>query len=298
VASNSSVSASAKRASLAALVRAPGLIAAPGVYDMISAKLADRLGFGALYLTGYGVAASHLGIPDAGLASYSDVVERVRVIASGTQTPLICDADTGFGGLLNVRHTVRSFEEAGCAAIQLEDQESPKRCGLTAGCRVIATAEMVRKIEVALEARRDPALLVIARTDAHAELGGDAAIERGVAYAAAGADLVFIQGLASEDDIAGAAAKVGKPLLVNVTGKDGIGSLASSRLEAAGCRVAIYPGLAMLAAAAAISDAYETLRHEGSLAALGTPLYSRDAMHRLMGFEDVWAFEDRWGKRD
>jgi len=185
-----SASATDKRAALAASLAGDALVVAPGVYDMISARLADRLDFGALYLTGYGLAASHLGVPDAGLASYADVVERVRVIAQGTQTPLICDADTGFGGLLNVRHTVRGFEAAGCAAVQIEDQETPKRCGLTSGVRVIPADEMLRKIEVALEARLDPALMLVARTDARSELGLAAALDRGARYARAGADIV------------------------------------------------------------------------------------------------------------
>ena len=283
-----------KRMALAEAIAGDELVIAPGVYDMISAKLADRLGFGALYLTGYGIAASHLGVPDAGLASYSDVLERVRVIAGGTETPLICDADTGFGGLLNVRHTVRGFEAVGCAAIQIEDQESPKRCGLTAGCRVIPVDEMVRKVEVAVEARTDPKLMLIARTDARGELGFEAALERAERYAAAGADVIFVQGIASEAELAEVCTRVSRPCLVNIATPDGLGSLAPSRVRATGCRLAIYPGLGMLAATAAMSAAYDTLQHDGSLADLDTPLFDREAMHRLMGFEQIWAFEERW----
>ena len=131
------MNASEKRAALAGAVKDGNFVVAPGVYDMISAKVADGLGFRALYMTGYGVAASHLGLPDAGIASYADVVGRVRTIAGGTASPLICDADTGFGGLLNVRHTVQGYEDAGCSAIQLEDQEMPKKCGHTPGRRVV-----------------------------------------------------------------------------------------------------------------------------------------------------------------
>ena len=127
------MNANEKRAALAGAIREGRFVVAPGVYDMISARLADRMGFPALYMTGYGVAASLLGLPDAGLATYADLADRVRTIAGGTRTPLICDADTGFGGLLNVRHTVQGYEHAGCAAIQLEDQETPKKCGHTPG---------------------------------------------------------------------------------------------------------------------------------------------------------------------
>src|SRR5687768_8261203 len=131
----------------------PGLIVAPGVYDLVSAKLADRAGFDALYMTGYGTVASHLGYPDAGLATYSDMVGRVRQIAGGTRTPLIADGDTGYGGLLNVEHTVRGYEAAGAQAIQLEDQEFPKKCGHTPDRRVIAIADAAAKIRVAAETR-------------------------------------------------------------------------------------------------------------------------------------------------
>ena len=283
-----------KRVVLAEAIAGDELVIAPGVYDMISAKLADRLGFGALYLSGYGIAASHLGVPDAGLASYSDVLERVRVIASGTDTPLICDADTGFGGLRNVRHTVRGFEAAGCAAIQIEDQDSPKRCGLTAGCRVIAAGDMVRKVEVALEARTDPKLLVIARTDARGPLGFAAALERGQLYAQAGADIIFIQGIETQAELTQIGAAIPTPWLVNISKQQGLGSLAPDRLHATGCRLAIYPGLGMLAATAAMGAAYDTLRRGGSLVQLETALFDREAMHRLMGFEEIWAFEERW----
>ena len=147
------MNASEKRAALAGAIRDGQFVVAPGVYDMISAKIADGMGFPALYMTGYGVAASHLGLPDAGIASYADVVGRVRTIAGGTASPLICDADTGFGGLLNVRHTVQGYEDAGCSAIQLEDQEMPKKCGHTPGRRVVPIEDMVEKIRVAAEAR-------------------------------------------------------------------------------------------------------------------------------------------------
>ena len=287
-------SATDKRAALAGAVRDGELVVAPGVFEMISARLADRCGFAALYLTGYGVAASHLGIPDAGLASFSDVLERARVIATGTETPLIVDADTGFGGLLNVRHIVQRFEAAGCAAAQLEDQETPKRCGLTDGVRVIPVEDMVKKIEVALDARTDPNLLIIARTDACSLLGLEAAVERGASYASAGADLVFVQGIETETALTHAAERIDGPLLLNVAKPEGLGSLPPEKLAALGCSIAIYPGLGMLAATAAMNEAYDSLKRNGSLQALTVQLYDREAMHRLMGFEDVWEFEKRW----
>src|SRR5262245_6064970 len=146
---------------LRAALGGEGLITAPGVYDMISAKIADGLGFKALYMTGYGVSAS-LGLPDAGLASYTEMVGRVAQICQGTTTPVICDADTGFGGLLNLERTVKGYEAAGAAAIQIEDQVFPKRCGHTPGRRVVPAEQMVRKIEVAAAIRTSPDFLIVA----------------------------------------------------------------------------------------------------------------------------------------
>ncbi len=154
------------------------VIAAPGVHDMVSLRMAARMGFDALYMTGYGTVASHLGLPDAGLASYADMVGRVELMARTTEVPLIADGDTGYGGLLNVRHAVRGYERAGAAAIQLEDQEFPKKCGHTPDRRVIAADDMARKIAVAVEARTNSDFLIIARTDARTSLGLTEAIRR------------------------------------------------------------------------------------------------------------------------
>src|SRR5471032_1116459 len=161
---------------LRARLNATGLITAPGVYDMISARIAERMGFSALYMTGFGVVASYLGLPDAGLATYSDMVGRVGQICTVAATPLIADADTGYGGLLNVAHTVRGYIKAGAAALQIEDQEFPKKCGHTPGRRVIACEEMVKKIRVAVEAREADDILIIARTDARTAHGLDEAL--------------------------------------------------------------------------------------------------------------------------
>ena len=155
-------------------------IVAPGVFEMFSAKIADRMPFKALYMTGYGISASHLGVADAGLVTFRDMVERARTIASGTTKPLIADADTGFGGLLNIRETVRGYEGAGVQAIQIEDQEMPKKCGHTPNRRVVPLADAAKRIEVAVEARRSRDFLIIARTDARTGLGMDEAIRRGL----------------------------------------------------------------------------------------------------------------------
>ena len=152
-------------------------------------RLADTFGFDALYMTGYGVSASYLGVPDAGFATYTDMENRVRTISGVAATPLIADADTGYGGALNVMHTIRGYERAGAAAIQIEDQEFPKRCGHTLGRRVLPMEDMVLKLRVAVDTREDPNFLIIARTDARTTLGLDEALRRGEAYVKAGADV-------------------------------------------------------------------------------------------------------------
>src|SRR3989440_10038050 len=154
------------KTSLKIVLESGKLVIAPGVFDMFSARIADRIGFSALYMTGYGVSGSYLGVADAGLVTYRDMVERARTIADGAAAPLIADADTGFGGLINVRQTVRGYEAAGVQAIQIEDQEMPKKCGHTPNRRVIAASDMCRKIEVAVDARTRAAPLIIARTGA------------------------------------------------------------------------------------------------------------------------------------
>jgi len=268
-------------------------ILAPGVFEMLSAKLADRLGFKALYMTGYGISASHLGLPDAGLATFTDMVGRARIIAEGTRTPLIADADTGYGGLLNVRHTVRGYEAAGVQAIQIEDQEAPKKCGHTPDRRVIALADMARKIEVALEARRSEDTLIIARTDARAALGLDEAIRRAQAYRHAGADVIFVEAPESEAEFERVAREVDAPLLANMvpTGKSPM--LSADRLRSLGFRIAIYPSAAMAAACAAMDRAYRYLLDHGSLVGATHEMFDMRQLHELCGFPEVWDFERR-----
>ena len=168
-------------------------ILAPGVFELISALIADRMGFSALYVTGYGTEASYMGIPDAGIATYRDMLERIAQICKRTSTPVIADADTGYGGLLNVRTTVEGYEAAGVTAMQMEDQEFPKKCGHTPFRRVIPLEDMQRKIEVAVKARRSDDFLIIARTDSRTGHGLDEAIRRAKGMAAAGADVGFVE---------------------------------------------------------------------------------------------------------
>ncbi|MGV3635806.1 MAG: isocitrate lyase/PEP mutase family protein [Pseudorhodoplanes sp.] len=282
---------SEKKRKLAARLKEPRLISAPGVFDMISARIADRMGFDALYMTGYGTVASHLGLPDAGLASYTEMVGRVRQIAEGTTTPLIADGDTGYGGLLNVDFTVRGYEAAGAAAIQIEDQEFPKKCGHTPGRRVVPLDEAVRRIKVAAEARSSKDFLIVARTDARTALGLDEALRRGEAFVKAGADVLFIESPESEAEIETIGRSFDVPLLANMVEGGRTPILSRAELERLGFRLAIFPVAGFLAMAAALRSVYGEIQSAGSTKAWNGELYPFDDFSRLMGFERVWAFD-------
>jgi 2-methylisocitrate lyase-like PEP mutase family enzyme len=283
----------ASKASLKASLAAKRFLIAPGIFDMISAKLADGMGFECLYATGFGTVASHLGLADAGIATYSDMVGRVGRFAQGTETPVIADADTGYGGLLNVRHTVMGYEAAGLSGIQLEDQEVPKKCGHTPGRRVIPAEEMVLKIRVAAEARRDPDFLIVARTDARTALGLEEAIRRGRMYGEAGADIVFVESPESEAEMAAICRGIDKPLLANMVEGGRTPVLPAERLKALGYAIAIYPAVGFLAAAKALESAYAQLRDTGLPPAES---YGFARICELMGFPEVWEFERRWAQ--
>ena len=287
-----------QRAALRKRLNEPGLVIAPGVFDMVSLRLADSFGFDALYMTGYGTVASHMGLPDAGLATYSDMVGRVTAMAGMARTPLIADADTGYGGLLNMRHTLRGYEAAGAAAIQLEDQEFPKKCGHTPGRRVIPMEDMVRKIRVAVEARTDPNFLIIARTDARTSLGLDEALRRAEAYAKAGADILFVESPESEEEMRRIGRSFDVPLLANMVERGRTPVLTREELESIGYKLAIFPVTALLAAVQAMTQVYGQFKAQGSSAGGSTALYDFGDLTKLMGFEDVWAFEKRYAETD
>lgn len=281
--------------SLAQLIQQPGLITAPGVYDMVSLRLADTFGFDALYMTGFGTVASHLGLPDAGLATYSDMVNRVTAMASMAKTPLIADGDTGYGGLLNMQHTVRGYERAGAVAIQIEDQEFPKKCGHTLGRRVIPMNDMVQKIKVAVDARQSNDFLIIARTDARTSLGLDEAVRRADAYANAGADILFVESPESIDEMTQITKHLKHPLVANMVEKGRTPVLSQQELLHIGYKIAIFPVTALLASVQAMSEVYTTFKAQGSSKNAKTPLYDFTALTHLMGFEDVWSFDQKYG---
>jgi 2-methylisocitrate lyase-like PEP mutase family enzyme len=276
---------------LSARLQQPGLIVAPGVYDLVSAKLADQAGFDALYMTGFGIVASYLGYPDAGLATYTDMVGRVRQITEGTTTPLIADGDTGYGGLLNVDHSVRGYEAAGAQAIQLEDQEFPKKCGHTPSRRVIPLEDAARKIKVAAQARSSRDFKIIARTDARTAHGLDEALRRGEAFLKAGADILFIESPESVEEMQRIGTTFKVPLLANMVEGGRTPILGRSELEKLGYKIAIYPVAGLLAAAHALKSVYAHIQRTGSTLNWDGDLCAFSEFVRMIGFERVWEFE-------
>ena len=248
------------------------MIVAPGIYDAYGARFVEQAGFEAVYMTGNGVSASLLGRPDVGLIDLSLISSHAHRVASCVDIPLICDADTGYGNAVNVRRTVEEFEAAGVAAIHLEDQVSPKRCGHLPGSRPVVTlAEHAGKIEAALAARRDPDFIIIARTDAASGEGLDEAIRRGQAYRKAGADIVFVElktGANIVQDLKRVTSEIDAPCLVNIDGGGKLGELTVEEIEQLGFRVAIFPGLARYAAGFAIREAAMALKRDGNTRAV------------------------------
>ncbi len=273
------------------LIANGSFISAPGVFDPLSARVAEQSGANALYMTGYGVSASLLGKPDAGLVSYREMVDRVRAICEVTTVPLIADGDTGFGGLANVRQAVRGYENAGASAIQIEDQEYPKRCGHTRNRKVISTEDMVRKIELACETRQSNAFLIVARTDARTEHGLDEALSRAEAYRSAGADVLFVESPESLDEMRMINEQLsGAPTLANMVGGGKTPMLADAELRALGYDIAIHPVYLLGAAVTAMREALKTLNATGEEASSAATL---DELNTLVDFESVWALDER-----
>ena len=269
----------------------------PGLQDMIATAVANEVGFDIVYGTGYWLTASSLGLPDAGLASYTQMLDRMATLVATSNAAVIADGDSGYGGLLNVAHTVRGYERAGVTAIQLEDQEFPKKCGHTPYKRCVSTQDMVEKIQVAAETRQDKEnFLIIARTDARAGDGVDAALRRLEAYDKAGADILFFEAPQSEDEMRTACAHFGKPMMANMADGGKTPILPADQLKDIGYAFAIYPSTTSLVAAAAMKQALLTLKSQGLSQTPELPLYDFMAFCKLIGFQQVWDFEKRWAK--
>jgi 2-methylisocitrate lyase-like PEP mutase family enzyme len=281
---------------LRAKLAAGDFFLAPGMQDMMAARLAREYGFDVVYGSGYWLTASCYGLPDAGLATYTQMLERMTTLKRTVgDTAVIADADTGYGGLLNVHHTVRGYEAAGIAAIQLEDQEFPKRCGHMEGKRVIPLEDMVEKIRVACDARQDAdGMLVIARTDAIAVEGFDAAVRRAEAYGKAGADILFVEAPRSEEQMRTLCRGSDKPMLANMVEGGKTPVLSADELRDIGYAGAIFPASTALAANAAMDRMLKNLKERGTSVNPDIPLYDFNYFGRINGFDEVYAFETKW----
>ncbi len=276
------------------------LIVAPGIYDAYGARMVEQAGFEAAYMTGNGVSASVLGRPDVGLVDLTLLSRHAHYAAACIDIPLICDADTGYGNAVNVRHTVREFEAAGVAAIHMEDQMTPKRCGHLPGARpVIELPEAVGKIEAAVAARRDPDFVIIARTDAATGQGIDAAIKRVLAFHKAGADVLFVELKTSPtilEDMKRVTDSVDAPFLVNIDGGGRLGELTAPEIERLGFRIAIYPGLERYAAGFAMREALGALKRDGCTQAVKDRMFTMQQYNEVLEISDIEAWESKYLK--
>jgi 2-methylisocitrate lyase-like PEP mutase family enzyme len=272
------------RHSLADRLRQPGLVVAPGCHDAIGARAIEQAGFEAVYMTGNGLSASLIGAPDIGLLTMTEMVARGRALAAAIKVPLIADADTGYGNLNNVARTVAEYEAAGVAAIHLEDQVTPKRCGAMKGLALVTREEQAEKIRIAVATRRDPDFLIIGRSDARLPLGLDEAIARGKAYAEAGADLVLLEMLQSEDEMKRALREIAAPLMFNyVEGR--VPPLTAEDFGRLGFKVLSYPVSSTLAYAHMMAAFARELKRSGTTRALEPAMLDLPSYEAFLGRE-------------
>ena len=276
------------------LLEAPELLIAPGVAECVGARLVAEQGFDALYMTGAGTTASRLGMPDVGLLGATEMADNAGRIADAAGLPLIADADTGYGGPINVRRTVRCYERAGVAGVHLEDQDWPKRCGHLAGKTLIPVEEMCAKVRAAVDARSDPDFIVIARTDAIAVEGFEAALGRAKAYEEAGADVLFVEAPTTMEQVEAIPKAFARPTLYNMAMSGKTPVLPASGIEALGFGVVIYPGLSLSAAIPAIRRTLAELRETGGIEASSAEMASFRDFFELMGLEAVQGLESRY----
>ena len=282
------------RQTLKQLLQRDKLIVAPGCFDGLSARLVEEAGFEAAYLSGGAVARS-MGIPDIGLVTMSETIERAGQVISAVKLPVIADADTGYGNAVNLVRTVREFERAGVAAIHIEDQITPKRCGHLDGKEVISIPEMAKKLEAALAARTDADFCIIARTDSRGVHGLNDAIERARVFAKLGVDAIFVEAPQSEEELAEIPQRLpGVPLLVNVFKGGKTPMLPAERLQAMGYRIAIYPSETQRAAIHAMRRALSTLKREGTTESIDDSLTTFQERDKVVGLDDWQKIEKQY----
>ena len=280
--------------SLRKLIQRPGALMAPGVADALNARLVKRHGFEAIYMTGAGTSAVRLGMPDVGLLTMTEMVDNAARIADASGLPLIADADNGYGGVLNVRRTVQAYERAGVAAVHIEDQVLPKRCGHLAGKQLVPVEEMEAKIRAAVDARTDADFVLIARTDAIAVEGFEPALERAARYREAGADVLFVEAPSAEQ-LPKIAPRLKAPLLYNMATSGKTPFLGREEIDRLGFKLIIYPNWTMLAAIRAASEVLATLKETGSIAGVAREVPSFKEFFDLLGMAEVQELEARYG---
>ena len=272
----------------------PGIIMAPGAYDCLTAKIIENAGFPAVYMTGAGTSVATLGYPDLALATMGEMVGNAADIAATVNVPVIADADTGYGGILNIQRTIRQYQRAGVAGVHIEDQEFPKRCGHLDNKRVIGIDEMVGKIRAAVDVRTDDDFVIIVRTDALAVTGWDDTMRRCEAFTTAGADVLFVEAIRSPEEAERVVASVELPLLYNYveTGKSPL--FTAGELEEMGFKIVIYPASALLTVGKVVAGLMEELKHKGTTAHLVDNMVTLNQCFELMGLSEMLATDESY----
>ncbi len=283
-------------ARLRELMNKPGCIVAPGVADALAARLVTMAGFDVVYMTGFGTGLTRLGMPDVGLLTATEMIDNASRIVDASGLPVVADADTGYGNPINTRRTVRDYEKAGVAAVHLEDQTWPKRCGHLAGKGVIPTAEMVAKVKAACDARRDSDFVIIARTDAIAVEGMNAALDRAAAYREAGADVLFVEAPVGLEEVKIVANRFkGIPLLYNMAASGKTPDLPADELGRLGFKISLYPNWLLLAAIPAMQNILSELKRTGSIAHMRDKVATFKQFTDIAGLPEIQKLEERYG---
>ena len=280
---------------LKTLLAGENLVMAPGAADALTARLIESAGFPAVYMTGFGATASLTGCPDVGILTQTEMTTHARNMVRAVRVPVIADADTGYGGPANVERTVREYLQAGVAAIHLEDQAAPKRCGHMAGIKLVSAEEMTGRLRCAMEARGDADLLIIGRTDALAAAGRDEAVRRALLYREAGADLVFVDAIKSIADAEAVAREVPGPLMISIVEGHETTRLLPQDLKRMGYSLALYPLSALFAATRAVSEVLQTLRRDGSTSADAARMASYAEFSEVVRLDHFRSLDDRFG---
>lgn len=269
------------------------IVVMPGVFNAISAMIARDAGFDALYISGAGIANSVAGVPDIGLMTLTEVETQSRYIVDAVDIPCIIDGDTGFGEVVNVMRMVRTLEKAGLAGVHIEDQEMPKRCGHLSGKRIVSARVMTEKIAAAVEARRDPDFLIIARTDVRAIEGIDASIERAKMYLDAGADVIFPEALESRKEFAVFSKEIDAPLMANMTEFGKTPFITASQFESMGYNMVIFPLTAFRTMLKSVKNTLEKLKAEGTQKGMVKGMLTRRELYRLIGYKNYECVDKR-----